>query len=108
MQSRCESVLCKVCDKGNLLARKKYRMSGPVVAIGYLLLVPSVFGIIISLIIIGNSSTAGTHSHMSAFLAGFALLFGIGSFIGGLLGWLLVMKKNILQCHQCGAVVNAS
>jgi hypothetical protein len=25
-----------------------------------------------------------------------------------LLGWLLVMKKRVLQCDLCGAVVNAS
>lgn len=46
---------------------------------------------------------------------GFGLLFdgwfiaaGIASFVGGLLGWLLVMKKRVLQCSVCGAVVNAS
>jgi len=32
----------------------------------------------------------------------------IGSFVGGLLGWLLVMRKTVLQCFRCGAVVAAS
>jgi general secretion pathway protein G len=37
-----------------------------------------------------------------------ALCFGIASFVSGLLGWLLVMKKKILQCNYCKAVVAAS
>jgi hypothetical protein len=37
-----------------------------------------------------------------------AVALGIASFVGGLLGWLLVMKKRVLQCSVCGAAVNAS
>jgi hypothetical protein len=37
-----------------------------------------------------------------------AVALGIASFVGGLLGWLLVMRKRVLQCNLCGAVVNAS
>jgi hypothetical protein len=37
-----------------------------------------------------------------------AIALGIGSFVGGLLGWLLVMKKRVLQCSVCGATVSAS
>jgi hypothetical protein len=33
---------------------------------------------------------------------------GIASFVGGLLGWLLVMRKRVLQCNVCGAVISAS
>jgi hypothetical protein len=40
--------------------------------------------------------------------SGLAISLGIASFVGGLLGWLLVMKKRVLQCDVCGAVVNAS
>jgi hypothetical protein len=36
------------------------------------------------------------------------IAIGIASFVGGLLGWLLVMRKRVLQCDICGAVVNAS
>jgi hypothetical protein len=39
---------------------------------------------------------------------GFALFMGILCFVCGLLGWLLVMKKRVLQCSICGAVINAS
>jgi hypothetical protein len=37
-----------------------------------------------------------------------AVALGIASFVGGLLGWLLVMRKRVLQCDTCGAIVNAS
>jgi hypothetical protein len=36
------------------------------------------------------------------------LYLGITFFVSGLLGWLLVMRKRILQCDVCGAVVTAS
>jgi hypothetical protein len=38
----------------------------------------------------------------------FAIALGIISFVGGLLGWLLVMKKHVLRCSVCSATVNAS
>jgi hypothetical protein len=37
----------------------------------------------------------------------FAIVLGIVSFVGGLLGWLLVMKKRVLQCSVCSATVSA-
>ena len=44
----------------------------------------------------------------SGLAAGIVIAIGIACFVGGLLGWLLVMKKRVLQCPVCGAVVNAS
>jgi hypothetical protein len=37
---------CKICDRGTLTPRKIRRLSGPVVAIGYILLVPSILGMV--------------------------------------------------------------
>jgi hypothetical protein len=39
---------------------------------------------------------------------GFSTFVFVAAFIGGLLGWLLVMRKRVLQCARCGAVVPAS
>ena len=39
---------------------------------------------------------------------GFSLFVIVMSFLGGLLGWLLVMRKRVLQCVRCGAIVPAS
>jgi predicted Zn finger-like uncharacterized protein len=161
---------CKVCDHGTLLKKKIYRMSTAVVVIGYILLVPSILGIIVSVIValiaasatgvVSDQTRAETRSTlqkagvpepiiqkvirqelipdadlarltpdqkakvldgiMSLVMAraggalgglgviGGALCFGVSFFVGGLLGWLLVMKKKVLRCGTCGAVVAAS
>jgi hypothetical protein len=198
------SLTCKVCDQGTLGSKKVFRMSGPVVFIGFILLIPSVLGMVVSaLMLIGVNTVSLPHqpqqsaedakfrkackdaflakqseysgvsqvtvtapqfcectlstykatgsvdikgasqtcaeqgvngtlkepdSSVDAFYAdastqssentgeniarfigsGFAIAIGVGSFVGGLLGWLLVMRKRVLKCNICGAVVNAS
>lgn len=203
---------CTVCKYGVLENKKLYRLSGPAVVIGYILLIPSVLGMIASLLLLlgvivfnpgdlktevpetsqqsadvakfRNSCRDGfiakyteisgsmpTHAQTTAYceciLSGYhptvainmgslirfcsqqlddgtlpppssetealyfpttqqlkgdtllwnilrifggayAIIFGIASFVGGLLGWLLVMKKHVLQCNACGATINAS
>jgi hypothetical protein len=44
----------------------------------------------------------------TAIAGGFSLFLIVSSFVGGLLGWLLILKKRVLQCNNCGAVVAAS
>lgn len=163
-------IQCKTCDVGRVEGKTTYRMSGIVVAIGYILLIPSILGILFSVLLLfatgkaradsssslrtvavktiresGVSSgiaeksvsgqpltelektslspdqdraiesaqrmmtygTAGTGFGI-ALAGGAALFFGVVSLVGGLLGWLLIMKKKILQCNNCGAVTAAS
>lgn len=203
---------CKICDFGDLVPKRVFRMSGPVVAIGFILLVPSVLGMIVSGllyfgIITTTAITAGvlgrapdtptptgpvvgfrracvntpemalpmrtreqycecslseyktsgsakyatdvcsqklrynalpdideqtqrlynglidtgdsqnslpTATKVGAVLgtgmvfSGYTIGLGVAFFVSGLLGWLLVMKKRVLQCNACGATVNAS
>jgi hypothetical protein len=42
----------------------------------------------------------------AAAACGFGLspMIVIGSFVGGLVGWLLVMRKTLLQCFRCAVV----
>ena len=107
-------VPCKVCDRGSLRQQKTYRMSGVVVFIGYILLIPSILGLAISVFMFfGVASSVNTvassdSSAVVGIAGGVAVFFGIASIVGGLLGWLLIMKKSILKCNTCGAVVNAS
>jgi len=37
-----------------------------------------------------------------------AVFLGIGFLVLGLVGWLLIMRKQVLQCSICRAVVSAS
>ena len=165
-----ESIKCKTCETGTMVKRKKYRMSGVVVVIGYIILIPSVLGILFGVfgVVTSGAATSGvmdasktaadsalravnvpeaviakvtaldglaasdTVSLTSvqraairseqlglsagivgaglggAIAGGFFLFMAVGSLVSGLLGWLLVMKKKVLQCTGCGAVVAAS
>jgi hypothetical protein len=55
-----------------------------------------------------NVTKAGLITAASVFGNVFFIGLGIAFFVSGLLGWLLVMKKRVLQCDVCCAVVNAS
>ncbi|SRR6266496_4726219 len=161
-----QNPLCRTCGEGALIKRTKFRMSGPVVAIGFILLVPSALGMLfgaLMLILTGTYSShisasgereirvrlaqqeipepiiaevasgkpvpgeqltpltypqrAAVHDAQSSLSAqnvgagmavGFSLFVIIASFVGGLLGWLLIMRKRVLECARCGAIVPAS
>lgn len=61
-----DTVKCKTCDTGTLVRRKKYRMSGVVVVIGYILLIPSVIGILVGGIGLVSSGAAGKSGMQTA------------------------------------------
>ena len=44
----------------------------------------------------------------AATVIGMAGLIALLSFVGGLIGWILTMRKRVLQCSSCKAVVTAS
>ncbi len=163
-----DAIKCKTCDRGTLVRKKKYRMSGVVVLIGYILVIPSIIGILIGVAGIVGSGSAGTSSNQASrtriesqllaasvpvtviakmkdraarlavsdtaglngtqraavrsaslslaasdagtaigvgVAAGFSIFVVIASLVGGLLGYLLIMKKSVLQCDTCGATV---
>lgn len=165
-----DGIKCKTCDAGTMLPRKKYRMSGVVVFIGYLIVIPSIIGVLIGVLGIVGASSGGSTSMQAArasadselraanvpalviakltefkeltpadtsrlnrrqraavrdvslsltasaagtgigvaAVAGVSIFIAVASLVGGLLGWLLIMKKRVLQCDRCGAVVAAS
>jgi len=87
--------VCPICSQPALVRRQKYRMSFPVVLIGYILLLPTILGILLGVLILMTGWTFG----------GFiGFLFIITSFVSGLLGSMLIMKKSVLQCSRCGAI----
>ena len=61
-----------------------------------------------------NSAVSSVSAIQSGVVAGavvaggFAIFLAVAFFAGGLLGWLLVMKKKVLYCTNCSAVVPAS
>ena len=104
---RASGVRCQTCGVGTLRLEKRYRMSTPVVAIGYIILIPSLLLVVVFVISMFN--LAGLpESDSSSMATGIAFFFAIGAFVGGLLGWLLIMKKKVLVCTHCSAAVPAS
>lgn len=90
-------------------------MSDVVVTIGFLLLVPSLAGMAAAFVLWAMTVAAAVRADVPAATAGVVLgatftfgLAGIGAFVAGLLGWLLVMKKTVLQCDECDATTPAS
>jgi len=165
-----QNPLCRVCGQGAMIKRKRFRMSGPVLVIGFILLIPSVLGMLFGILMLVLTSAAGTQTSASSardirarlvaqevpesliaevvaskpvenaelvsltsqqrsavhdaqlsasaqkvgggvatvVAGGFSLFVIVMSFLGGLLGWLLIMRKRVLQCVHCGAIVPAS
>ena len=161
---------CRTCGQGSLIKRKTFRMSAPVVVIGFILLIPAVFGMLVGVFMLFITGAASTQTsnvgerkirvrlvaqHVpepiiaeviaskpvgnseldslspeqqsaihdaqlsvsaqkvgagaaTLLAGGFSLLIIFTSFAGGLVGWLLIMRKRVLQCVRCGAVVAAS
>ena len=113
-EPKATPIKCIVCDEGILVKKEVYRMSIPVVIIGYLLLIPSMFCTCFFILGVGVSNLMAAFSDPDLFLitlftGGFTVLFiVIPIIVGSLLGWLLIMKKKILQCTCCEAIIPAS
>jgi hypothetical protein len=164
-----QTIQCRVCGQGYLYTVKVHRLSGPAVSIGYILLMPSLLGIVLCLGFIlatwigafaypgvapqtlqgledtnvpgelRQSLKAGhraTEAEMASLTSeqerqvqrangdiemsqlgsgcfaacgtGIALIGAVLSFMGGLFGWLLVMRKRVLMCNFCRATIDAS
>lgn len=103
-------IICKTCDIGTLYKIRKHRMSGVVVVIGYILLIPSILGVLLMALSVAmlHTGTATSSSAGASLADGVLVAFAIAFFVSGLVGWLLVMKKDILQCGHCGATIAAS
>lgn len=98
MDQTYAKISCRVCGQSGGISKNKIRrLSGPAVVIGYLFLIPSVLGMASGLM----TMCAGGRTAISL---GMGLFLLIGSFVGGLVGWILTMKKTVLLCANCKGV----
>ena len=118
--SRTRLATCKVCDSGNMIPSRLYRLSGPAVTIGWILLVCSgalalcevgFLGLVSLPAALEESRRNGVRpvaglSWWLGEVAMFAACSAVIWFVGGLLGWLLIMQKNVLLCTRCRATVD--
>ena len=56
----------------------------------------------------GTKSAARPQFLLGSVSSALIVGLGIAFFVAGLLGWLLIRKKQVLHCSACDAVVNAS
>jgi|WetSurMetagenome_2_1015567.scaffolds.fasta_scaffold165539_3 hypothetical protein len=115
---------CNACKKEKTMAPTTVsRMSIVVRVIGWLIAIPSIIGVVISAITLITSVLAGGHAAMSGVASGdttgavvgagvgmvatgISIFFGIFSLIGGLVGYLLIMKKKVYKCTVCGFIID--
>jgi len=88
--------------------------------IGTIIVVPSIIGVLISLIWLISVTFAGSRaidtavSHPETTGAvigmgigyGISIFFGILSLVSGLIGWILLMKRKVYKCLVCGFILD--
>jgi hypothetical protein len=112
---------CNACNsEGSMMPVKVRRLNGIVVVIGYLIVIPSVIGMLIGGVMFVASIFTGTEvvgqsvtdAEMAGAMAGTTIGIGlslfvtISSLIGGIIGYLLIIKKKVYKCLKCGFILD--
>ncbi len=112
---------CAACKaEGTMIAAKIPRFSGFIRFIGILIAIPSVLGVLFAILILFSTGSA-TNEVMSTAQSdaetagaaigatigfGFSAFIGFSSLVGGLIGWLLLMKKKVFKCIRCSYIID--
>lgn len=111
---------CSTCKTTNSMKPTKIgKFNGFLRFIGYLIAIPSVIGVffaVLMLVGVGSATnevmTAAQSDGEAAGAAigatlgfGFSALLGGSALIGGVLGWILLMKKKVFKCVNCGFIL---
>jgi uncharacterized membrane protein (UPF0136 family) len=101
---------CRMCNTGTIVKVRVYRASTPAVVIGYVLLVASALVLVLSVVKLleTRNPVQGFGEFWRELEQQAALVCGFFSLLGGLLGLLLVKKKDALRCNRCGVEVPIS
>jgi hypothetical protein len=108
------SGICKLCSKGTILRTKVYRMGGVGATVGYLLFILPALWVVLLIRYLGRPAPSGTEleralsSFGDDFVTAFLACFAFIGLVAGLLGSLLVLKKEVLKCSHCGVEVPRS
>jgi hypothetical protein len=98
------SIDCTACKLDGGMEKKKVpRFPFFIRLIGAFIALPSAFGMVVGFMAIITPSKTPME-------AGLGIVFGGGFFIfsaiGGLIGWLLLMRKKALVCRRCGYMLD--
>jgi ribosomal protein L44E len=112
---------CNACkSEQSMVATRIPRFPSLIRLIGYIIAAPSAMGVAFAglLFVVSITQVAGenTQSMSEAAAAGAAIGTGISitialviaavSLVGGLIGWLLIMKKKVFRCEVCGYILD--
>jgi hypothetical protein len=109
---------CTACKTQASMEKAKVgKFSNIVRVIGGILLIPSFLGFIFTLLLFTSilmTASELPEAASDAELAGrtigsgigifFTLIVGVISLIGGLLGWLLLLNRNVWKCLRCESI----
>ena len=112
---------CSACkSKASMKATEIPRFNTILRVIGFIIVIPSILGIIIAFLLFFSSIsatfkvmsltqsdtvTAGTAIGTSIGV-GFSIFIGCSSLVGGIIGWLMLMKKKVYKCINCGFILD--
>lgn len=106
---------CSACGtQGSMYPDKVSKMSPVVQIIGWIFAIPSIIGVVLSILffvlgVLGIGAQDAMHEGEEA-AKGVAVMLtgsmsacmGISSLVSGLIGYLLIMKKKVWKCSNCG------
>jgi hypothetical protein len=111
---------CSACKTPESMKATKVARFGTFIRLlGVVIVIPSIFGALAGIaLVLSVSITASdqlAHATSQAATAGTAIGAGIGygfafglsmlSLVGGLVGWLLLTKRNVYKCGRCGFIL---
>jgi predicted RNA-binding Zn-ribbon protein involved in translation (DUF1610 family) len=105
---------CSACKtKASMKATKIPKFNTILRIIGFIIVIPSVIGVLIAILIFITSiiATATTQSSAGAAIDatisfGFSLFIGCSSLVGGVIGWFLIMERKVYKCINCGFILD--
>ena len=112
---------CSACKtSASMEATKIPKFPGFIRFIGFIITIPSVLGVLFALVMFFSTGSATNEVMLSAqndaeaagaaigatIGFGFALFIGCSSLVGGLIGWLLLMKKKVFKCIKCSYIMD--
>jgi len=118
MTIQLDSTACK--SSSSMKATKIPKFNAILRLIGYIIVIPSVLGVAISVVMLFTmgqatsevmtadpSGAAAAGAALGATVGfGFALFFGAVSLVSGVVGWILLMKKKVFKCLKCGFILD--
>ncbi len=112
---------CNACkSEKSMKAAKIPRFTTILRIIGYIIVIPSVLGVLFAVLMFFSTgsatsevmSTVQTDAEATGAAIGATIGFGMSAFIGaislvgGLIGWLLLMKRKVFKCISCGYILD--